>query len=516
MEEEALDGRGRNATLIVIGAIVLLIAGLVVNSYRIKAGWLAAMKGDDAAARRKAATEMMARGDVAEQLQGEPPSVRAAAARSLAEVNSTKAAENLIPFLKDSDQPVRELAIQGLLAMGPAVSLTPVVEKAFADSDDNVKKGGIAVCKAFGKVAIVPCANKLATDSRRPAAEALVEIKNQDGSLRPAIVAAVLPFLGDQNPLDPPEANAEETLVQAIDALDRAGDESAVPGLLARLADPRTRRPAVGALGRKKDARAAAPLVQWLPRDATVRDEVVVALGQIAAPQAVVPLIELGLSSESNSVRGQAADALRKIGPPAIPALTAVVRQPLRYSARQRAGAAVALGGMREEDGTPAPAAVAAAVQALADRDATVRAAAAEALGTLGDRASPAVIDAIAARFTDADPSGQVQAAAARSLAAFRERAVPTLMAAFTSGDNARVYWATQALPLIGRLAVGPLVREVLEGNAANARRAAALLGDLGDPGSAAALRQALARRTEDPEFRFAATTALQRLGAAG
>src|SRR5262245_9554601 len=119
MEEEVLDSRGRNITLAVVGFVVLLIAGLVLNNYRIKAGWLAAMKGDDAAARRRAAEEMMDRGDVAEQLQGETASVRAAAARSLAEVKTPKAAENLIPFLKDSDQPVRDLAQQGLIGMGP-------------------------------------------------------------------------------------------------------------------------------------------------------------------------------------------------------------------------------------------------------------------------------------------------------------------------------------------------------------------------------------------------------------
>jgi HEAT repeat protein len=516
MEEEVLDSRGRNITLAVVGIVVLLIAGLVLNNYRIKAGWLAAMKGEDAAARGRAAQAMMARGDVAEQLQGEPASVRTAAARALGEVKTRQAAENLIPFLKDGDQPVRELAIQGLIGLGPAVSLTPVVEKAFADSDDNVKKGGISVCKAFGAVAIEPCARKLATDSRKPAAEALVEIKNQDGSLRPAIVRAAVPFLGDANPLDPTQANAEETLVQAIDVLDRAGDETGVPALIGRLADPRTRRPAVGALGRKEDPRATGPLIEWLPRDATVRDEIVVALGQIADPRAVQPLIAQGLASESNSVRGQAADALRKVGPPAVPALTAVVRSSSRFDPQQRAGAARALGGLRAADGQPVAAAVTAAVQALTDADPTVRASAAEALGTLGEQASPAVVKAVAARFTDRDPSGQVQAAAARALAAFREHALPTLMAAFTSRDSVEVYWAGQALPLLGPLALKPLVQVVLHADPESARRAARLLGDLGDPEATAALLRARKQRRNDPEFQFAATTALQRLGAGG
>src|SRR5262249_42904915 len=158
--------------------------------------------------------------------------------------------ENLIPFMKDSDQPVKDLAIQGLIRMGPAVALDKVVEKGFADSDDNVKKGAVAVCKEFGAPAIVPCAKKLATDSRGPAADALEEIQKKDGKLKPAIVQAVLPYLGATNPDDPKKANAEETLNRAINALDRAGDNSAVPALIAALTDPRTRRSAVGALGR--------------------------------------------------------------------------------------------------------------------------------------------------------------------------------------------------------------------------------------------------------------------------
>src|SRR5204862_3989665 len=98
-----------------------------------------------------------------------------------------------------------------------------------------------------------------------------------------------------------------------------------------------------------------------------------------------------------------------------------------------------------------------------------------------------------------------------RSLATFGETAVAPLVAALSSSDNVRSYWAGQALLLVGRPAVKPLAALVLQADAASARRAARLLGDLGDPTAAAPLRQALQQKP-DPEFQFAARTALQRL----
>src|SRR5436305_10222951 len=149
-EEEQLDRRGRGVTLAIVIVVVLIIAGVVFNNYRIKGGWISAMKGYDTASRQRSAREMMERGDVAEQLQGEAPSVRAAAARALREVGGAKAAENLIPFMKDTDQAIKDRAIQSLVDLGPQVSVQPVVEKGFSDSDDSVKGGSVQVCKALG------------------------------------------------------------------------------------------------------------------------------------------------------------------------------------------------------------------------------------------------------------------------------------------------------------------------------------------------------------------------------
>src|SRR5262249_56161956 len=74
-----------------------------------------------------------------------------------------------------------------------------------------------------------------------------------------------------------------------------------------------------------------------------------------------------------------------------------------------------------------------------------------------GESGEPSVIPALAARFADADADGGVQAAAARSLAAFGEASLAPLVAALSSPDNVRSYWAGQALLLLGRPAVKPL-----------------------------------------------------------
>src|SRR5215210_8083183 len=101
MEEEPLDSRGRNITLAVFGLIVLVIAALVINNYRTKAGWIRALRSNDVAARRAAAEAMMRKGHVAEQLQGDRPTVRSAAVRALRTVGTTAAVEQIIQFFKD-------------------------------------------------------------------------------------------------------------------------------------------------------------------------------------------------------------------------------------------------------------------------------------------------------------------------------------------------------------------------------------------------------------------------------
>ncbi len=554
MEDEALDTRGRNVTLGIFGAIILLIAGLVGNNYRIKLARVDGMQSNVPARQSAAIREMMQGftndGHIAEQLQGERPSVRAAAVRALLALakdgatdakTARNAARLTVPFLKDSDQPIKDRAQQALTAMGPAIAIEAVTG-ALGDSDNAVKGGAQSVCQNFAGAALMPllvfagedgAKARLRTAHRTFAGNALYEISKKDDrfktvalfgqdavqtpakGLTPEQAQAELsrllglpnsllanpsePVFGVVHYLDAAHAN-EDDQNNAISILDRIGDARAVPFLLPKLDTPTTRRAAVGALGRLGDRRATARLVYYLSRDETNRVEIVIALGRISDPTATAALIQHGLGSVSYPVRAAAADALRNIGVPAIPLLANAARavdpnDPGFYKAE---GAVRALAGMRVAAATQV------AIAALQHRADNVREAAAETLDECGD---PAAIAPLIAAFRDRD--GRVAGFASRSLSAFGIRAVAPLTAALSGRTT--VYWASLALSFIG-MPAAPALRSLLESpDTMGARAAASLLGDLGDTAAMPALARVL-RGKPHPDVQFAAASSLQRL----
>src|SRR6266849_4446186 len=123
VQTETPEGEGSKTSLIVFSIIALIVAFLAINSWRVRSGWLRDLKGDDPGARTAAAEAMMRRGQVAEQLQGQPPSIRVAAVRALADVRTPDAATEIIQFRKDPDEPVKDLAKAKLIEMGPVIVL---------------------------------------------------------------------------------------------------------------------------------------------------------------------------------------------------------------------------------------------------------------------------------------------------------------------------------------------------------------------------------------------------------
>jgi HEAT repeat protein len=508
MDEEPLDSRGRNITLIVFAVIVIAIAALVINNYRTKAGWVAAMRSTDVAARKQAAEQMMRKGQVAEQLQGDRPSVRVAAVRSLAAVGTTAAAEQLIQFFKDADAPIKELAKQSVVALGPQVALVPAV-KGLGDSDDSVRGNCDGTLRDWGEVSIEPVAPKLVdADARNTAATCLTEIGKQSPEKAKKVLNEVYPYL------DPKTPGVDEVVqVRVTQILDGIGDpapntpESSVPRLIEMLQYPHTQRAAVGALGRKADKLATLPLLPILKND-LIRSETVIALGQIADPRAVPELIKL-LGSFSEQVRTETAEALRKIGPASVPALLVAMKSPDAYT---RATAVAALGGIKE------PRAQAAALAALKDPNADVRLAAASSLKTWP---SAAPIDPLVAAFNDRD--GRVSDAAAETLAVIADKApgggaaIPKLVASLNTAANpARAYYAGRSLKLLGNAAtVKALIAALQSPNPAIAGASARLLGDMGDLASQTALAplKAAAASSTNEEVRWAAERAAARLG---
>lgn len=504
VDEEPLDSRGRNITLAIFGIIVLVIAVLVINNYRTKAGWVRDLKGTEIAARQAAAEAMMRKGQVAEQLQGDRPSVRSAAVRALRLVGTTAAAEQLIQFFKDPEAPIKEQAKQAVIALGYDVARDPVV-RGLGDTDDSVRGNCAAVLQAWGARTIPDAAPKLVdADARNAAAGALTEIGKQSPENALLVQQAVYPYL------DPKTEGVDEVVqVRVVQILDGIPDNRSVPKLIEMLQYQHTQRAAVGALGRKADKRATQGLLKVLRENALIRSETVIALGLIKDPAAVPDLVRF-LGSFSDLLRRQTAEALRNIGTPAVPALLVAAKNPDAYT---RASAVLALGGIQD------PTAQAAALAAMRDSSSYVRIAAATALRTWP---SANAIDAMLAALDD--PDGRVCDAAVRTLADIIDRApggkaaIPPLIAALDTGANpGRGYYAGRALRMANsENVVGPLVQALRSPNREIAANAALILGDIATgPHSRIAIRalQAAASTSADPEVRWAAERSARRLG---
>jgi HEAT repeat protein len=514
-QTEAPEAEGSKTSLIVFSVIALIVAGLAFNSWRVRSGWLRDIRGNDPAARKAAAQAMMRRGQVAEQLQGQPPSIRLAAVRALAEVQTPGAAVEIIQFRKDPDEPIKNLAHQKLVQMGPAIVQEPALA-ALENSDDAIGTGVQDVLKdgQFTRVpdlktnerateqgAIPLVAKKLLhPDARNNAATILTD-------LDPPAIRYVIPYLHPNPDELVGTSTVEQVQLTAIGILDAQADPKAVssiPSLVEMLKYQHTQRAAVGALGRMPaaDAKiAVVPLLKVLGENELIRTETVVALGKLQDARAVPQLVQL-LDSYSEELRGATSEALRAIlsqNPGAIGPVLAAASSP---DPTVRAGAIEAIGTL------PVPAAASKTLAALKDPDAGVRI---EAARALGERGEPQAVPALLAAFNDED--GRVGAAAAQALSVIGRPAVPQLVAALKApAGSPQAYYAQQALRDIGTAALPALAQAARTGDDTTARFAALLIGDIGTPQGIAALKEVV--RRPSPEVRWAAERSLQALEA--
>lgn len=219
---------------------------------------------------------------------------------------------------------------------------------------------------------------------------------------------------------------------------DIAKDYGAVPHLIGRLNDPRV------------EVRAAA----------------VTALGTLAVPEAAQPLADL-LMTERVGVTAEIADALEKIGPPAIEPLTPALDHPETEVRLVAAETLATIGTSR---------AVMPLANALDDPEPKIRTVAADALRNLADER---VLPQLAMALRDSESS--VYYAARDALIRLGAPAVPTLVEALAS-DNPRVaYVAQQALARIGEPAIEPLLNRMRTGPGQAAHWAAIALGSIGE-----------------------------------
>jgi len=172
---------------------------------------------------------------------------------------------------------------------------------------------------------------------------------------------------------------------EAAEALGVLREPAAVPALISALTGDRysgVRWKAAEALTRIGPP-AVEPLIQALGhQDDDARWKAAIALGEIGDPRAIAPLMAL-LEDEDRFVQSRAAYALGQFKSLSLPALVAAMEN---QSPHVRRGAALALGRTGDTGAIPP------LLSAMCDRDESVRAAALDALPGLGEEVYPRII----------------------------------------------------------------------------------------------------------------------------
>jgi HEAT repeat protein len=229
-------------------------------------------------------------------------------------------------------------------------------------------------------------------------------------------------------------------------------------------------------------------------RDPGVQYEAVEALGELRDPAATPALIGALTGDQYSGIRWKAAEALAKIGTPAVPALMEALDHPdedIRWKA------AVTLGEIGD------PRAIPSLVELLGDRDRFVRSRAEYALGLMGAPAVGALQDAVSRGDSDS------RRGAVAALAKIQDpAATESLVLALGDPSNEVRQDAIAALAARGRGAVAALSTRLHDPDPLKRRGAAQALAGTGDPGARIAIQEAL--RSADPETEEVLRSALQ------
>ena len=199
----------------------------------------------------------------------------------------------------------------------------------------------------------------------------------------------------------------------------------------------------VGKLKGRRDIEGLAKALE--NQDPDVQFRAAEALGDIGDERSVIPLVNSLKTSGFAGVRWKAAEALSKIGDPAVGPLSTLLRH---ADDDVRWKAALALG----EIGNPE--AIEPLIALLDDDDRYVRSRAGHALGMMGEP----VLDRLASLLRDGDEKRRWGAAIALGRTGSAGAVEPLIKALGDSSDEVRTEAAT-ALAAIGRPAVEPLIR---------------------------------------------------------
>jgi len=311
--------------------------------------------------------------------------VRWAVAKALGWMNDVK----VIPVLAEmmQDESVRGAAVRSLGLIG-GVSVVPHLVKALGDSDISVRR--VALDKVWSwagspgaELAVPYLVSIIQNDSRADKYNAIKAL----GMIGPGAKDAVGLLMGIL-------ANgADDFREAAATALGGIGPPAAeaVPVLLDKFKNdvPNVKRECAYALGEIRvaddDVISALRNAMEGKEDIWVGHQAALALGRLGPP--ALPALIDALGNENSDIREEAAEGLKEMGIAAKDAETALIKSLQDADPEVRKWCAKALGSIGRES----PAAVAALTGLLSDKDFWVRATAAEGLGMVGPQAKDAI-----------------------------------------------------------------------------------------------------------------------------
>ena len=409
----------------------------------------------------------------------------------------------LIDALKSEDNGQRAGAAKALAGMrgDAAAAIAGLITNLKAE--DDVRSETTEALGAIGAAAVKPLMDSLKSAEPRERAGAAMSL-----SLIGTPAKEGAPVIVDlaKKESDP------QVRIALLGALQKIGVEpaDAVSLLVAGIKDDneQVRHAAINALVLLRAGRElslTALTVSLKDENAAVRQRAARTLGRMgpAATSAVPALIEAARATPGDS---SIANALAEIGPDALPAVLAALRE-------APAPAAERLLGLLRGFGKPAMPVL---MEALKHAAPPVRAAAAKALGGMGRDGKPALEPLFALA---ADPEPAVRAAALRALVALEanaEKLKPMLDTALRDSAPEVRRAAAAGLARNGGangLGVAGLVELLDDENPASRRSAIEGLGGMG--AAAASALPALVERLTDPDLQIPAITAIGKIGPA-
>ena len=472
-------------------------------------------------------------------LDDESPQVRGHAAWALGQIGppAKSAAEGLAKLFGDSHQGVRRQAVQAMISIrpGPKVGV-PLFVKLMKDSDPGVQMRVLQAVAEAGENAVPAMIEALDTDAAYWACVVLRDI----GPAAKAAVPALTKALGDPRPEIRREAILALAAIGAPDALPKIvpllnDEHSRVPATYAMAAlgkipagaestvrqnaksdDPFVATVSLWALARvhsDDDELLRAAVTQLVARlkdeDPFVRTAAARALASLPPrPDIAGPIFEKALSDADETTTHYMLDAIAAQGPKSVPRLI----KALEYEAL-RGQVAQVLGRI----GPPAAPATSALAKLVDDPDPNVAIEAAHALGKIGPGAKAAVPELVDALK---HPEGRTAYAAAYALGAIgpdAAAAAPTLLAVVENSDNSLSLVCAWSLVKVRgasaqtAAAVLPELITGLESSLPQSRETAAdTLGELGTLAKKAVPQLQRAANDENERVRAAATAALK------